>query len=136
VIPAPKKSRNPMLIRPSTSVEKPNFKAEYACRSQFKVLSEPCREFHPTYIVGDDWRTADFCIGQIGSEIRVRLRTDQKDQFDSYVHEVNLGTVPAGDATVSVQYRSGAMVVQVNGGEAHTVAIPGSLKNWKQLAAK
>ncbi|MCA9087349.1 MAG: hypothetical protein KDA90_01810 [Planctomycetaceae bacterium] len=93
-------------------------------------IPQPTANFTPIVQFGDDWKTSNLCLGQLGSELRFRWKTDAPDAFGSEVHELNLGTLSPGPHNLGFRYSPGRLVVQIDGHSDVIRGVSGDLDNW------
>lgn len=90
-----------------------------------------CKTFHPLASLGKDWSRSNLAVGQVGHDVRLRILTNKRDEFDSLYHEISLGELGCGNHRIAMEFDHGKLWICVNGSETAFLKLPGNLSNWK-----
>jgi hypothetical protein len=77
-----------------------------------------------------NWWQADVALGQVGQELRFRLRTHVPDQFGSLIHEINLGCLESGTHHIQLCYHHQELHLTIDGEHQPIHGITGKFCNW------
>lgn len=98
------------------------------------LIHDRTESFTPIVTLGEQWHSSNLCLGQVGHELRLRLRTSQSDTFHSLDHEISLGHFPNGAHAIDATYCHERLTLNINGVTTQIEGITGGFSNWESGA--